>query len=35
MAILGIGIGSSPKRVGLPALQEELLSAAKRLSNQL
>jgi len=34
-ALVAIGIGSSLKRAGLPALQESLLSAAKTLSNQL
>jgi DNA-binding IclR family transcriptional regulator len=34
-ALVAIGIGSSLKRSGLPALQKSLLSAAKTLSNQL
>jgi len=34
-ALVAIGIGSSLKRTGLPALQQSLLSAAQTLSNQL
>lgn len=35
-ALVAIGIGSAPsRRAGLPALQEEILSAARTLSNQL
>jgi hypothetical protein len=32
---VAIGIGSSLKRSGLPALQKSLLAAAQTLSNQL
>jgi DNA-binding IclR family transcriptional regulator len=34
-AIVAIGIGSALRRAGLPELQEELRSAAQKLSNQL
>jgi DNA-binding IclR family transcriptional regulator len=34
-ALVAIGIGSTLKRSGLPALQGELLAAAQKLSNQL
>jgi len=34
-ALVAISIGSALKRAGLPALQEDLLSAARSLSNQL
>ncbi len=34
-ALVAIGIGSGLKRAGLPALQDELLTAAQTLSNQL
>src|SRR5262245_27374904 len=34
-ALVAIGIGNALKRTGLPALQDELLAAARTLSNQL